>query len=112
MSKDRIVVETSNLRKTALITALDLQGDTLTDWLEEQLALSVPDADRTAGALGINSISDIEDSATVWATLNAQDWAFTDDDTRYLTHDLHPYPAKFIPQIPAKLIAALSLPGD
>ena len=27
-------------------------------------------------------------------------------------HDLHPYPAKFIPQIPANLIAALSLRGE
>jgi DNA modification methylase len=28
------------------------------------------------------------------------------------THNLHPYPAKFIPQIPARLIEALSTPGQ
>lgn len=30
----------------------------------------------------------------------------------YLTHNIHPYPAKFVPQIPATLIDALSKPGD
>jgi DNA modification methylase len=40
------------------------------------------------------------------------DWSFTDDDTAYLAHELHPYPAKFIPQIPANLISALSLRGE
>jgi len=29
----------------------------------------------------------------------------------YLTHGLHPYPAKFIPHIPRELVAALALPG-
>jgi DNA modification methylase len=32
------------------------------------------------------------------------DWDFKNADTRYLTHDLHAYRAKFIPQIPAFLI--------
>ena len=40
------------------------------------------------------------------------DWSFTTDDTGFLTHDLHPYPAKFIPQIPGNCIAQLSLPGE
>ncbi|MBI4763705.1 MAG: restriction endonuclease [Deltaproteobacteria bacterium] len=40
------------------------------------------------------------------------DWAFTKDDTGFLTHDLHPYPAKFIPQIPGHLISRLSLRGE
>ena len=40
------------------------------------------------------------------------DWSFTDEKTGYLGHDLHPYPAKFIPQLPANLISALSLPGE
>lgn len=40
------------------------------------------------------------------------DWAFTKDDTGFLTHNLHPYPAKFIPQIPGHLIARLSLRGE
>lgn len=39
-------------------------------------------------------------------------WSFTTDDTGFLTHDLHPYPSKFIPQIPGHCIAQLSLPGE
>ena len=44
--------------------------------------------------------------------LHTVDWAFTKDDTGFLTHDLHPYPSKFIPQIPGHLIARLSLRGE
>ncbi len=33
-------------------------------------------------------------------------------DTRYLTHSFHPYPAKFIPQIPRQLILHLTDEGD
>lgn len=42
----------------------------------------------------------------------AVDWSFADSDTRFLTHDVHPYPAKYIPQIPGHLIARLSLRGE
>jgi len=44
--------------------------------------------------------------------LKAIDWSFTDDDTRFLGHDLHPYPAKFIPQIPGTLVSLLSSRGE
>ena len=37
---------------------------------------------------------------------------FVDSKTAYLTHGLHPYPAKFIPQIPDTLITELSREGD
>ena len=40
------------------------------------------------------------------------DWDFKGEDTTNLTHGIHPYPAKFIPQIPANLIERLSEPGD
>jgi len=40
------------------------------------------------------------------------DWNFVDAKTTYLTHGLHPYPAKFIPQIPNALIQALSSVGE
>ena len=40
------------------------------------------------------------------------DWAFSGADTGLSTHGLHPYPAKFIPQIPAWAIEAFSSPGD
>lgn len=46
------------------------------------------------------------------ASLRKQDWAFSDADSNYPPHDLHPYPARFIPQIPKTLIEALSSPGE
>lgn len=42
----------------------------------------------------------------------AIDWSFSDADTGFLTHALHPYPAKFIPQIPSHCIELLTVPGD
>lgn len=44
--------------------------------------------------------------------LQGIDWSFTHDDTRFLGHDLHPYPAKFIPQLPGTFISLLSSRGD
>ncbi|TMI69514.1 MAG: MerR family transcriptional regulator [Bacteroidetes bacterium] len=40
------------------------------------------------------------------------DWDFVGAKTNYLTHSIHPYPAKFIPQIPNALIQELSSIGD
>ena len=44
--------------------------------------------------------------------LEGIDWDFSNAKTNYLTHGLHPYPAKFIPQIPNTLIQELSSVGD
>lgn len=44
--------------------------------------------------------------------LREVDWDFSDAKTNHVTHGAHPYPAKFIPQIPHKLIQELSNPGD
>jgi len=44
--------------------------------------------------------------------LKAIDWDFRDVKTIYLTHGQHPYPAKFIPQIPNALIQELSSIGE
>ncbi len=41
-----------------------------------------------------------------------QDWDFAGHDTRYLTHGLHPYPAKMIPQISKRLIKKYARAGD
>lgn len=114
MTRTRIVLETSDQRKSAMIEAASLQGATLTDWLEEQVSTTLP---RPSGATlyqpqNPKSIEELEDADRIFQTLSSRDWSFTDDDTRYLTHDLHPYPAKFIPQIPAHLISRLSMPGD
>jgi DNA modification methylase len=52
------------------------------------------------------------DATNAIAHLKKVDWSFTDDDTRFLGHDLHPYPAKFIPQIPGTVISLLSSRGE
>ena len=44
--------------------------------------------------------------------LKGIDWDFADANTSYLTHAIHPYPAKFIPQIPNALIQELSSVGE
>lgn len=45
-------------------------------------------------------------------TLNNIDWDFFDANTNFLNHSIHPYPCKFIPQIPNTLIQELSSIGD
>lgn len=52
------------------------------------------------------------DSRQVFEALRKVDWDFEDDDTGFLAHDIHPYPAKFIPQIPGTLISLLSARGE
>lgn len=55
----------------------------------------------------------VEEPRPPWlGHLAAIDWDFADAKTNYLTHGLHPYPAKFIPQIPNALIQELSGVGD
>lgn len=44
--------------------------------------------------------------------LQAIEWDFATAKTGYLTHNLHSYPAKFIPQIPKALIEELSSAGE
>jgi len=79
--------------------------------MEEQLAAGV----RAANGPEYPETRDprkLADKAGVLAQLRQVDWAFAEDDTSFLTHNLHPYPAKFIPQIPGHLIACLSLRGE
>lgn len=54
----------------------------------------------------------LPDNETAIARLEALEWNFTLAKTNYLTHSLHPYPAKFIPQIPNALIQELSSVGE
>ena len=114
MSRTRIVLETSNQRKLAIVEAAALQGSTLVDWFEEQVTFAIPrlSSQRFGQLNEIDHIDELGNPETLFKALSTQNWSFTEDDTRYLTHDLHPYPAKFIPQIPAHLIARLSMPGD
>src|SRR5438067_5296644 len=53
-----------------------------------------------------------EDISQEITGLESIDWTFSEARTTYLTHGLHPYPAKYIPQIPNTLIKTLSYAGE
>ncbi len=69
------------------------------------IAYARNDERETARALPLDDTTAIE-------RLEAIEWDFTEAKTGYLTHGLHPYPAKFIPQIPNALIQELSSVGE
>lgn len=103
-------METTAQRKAALAERLDMRGESFADWIEDQIESTVS-PDFGCEIDEPKSISELLDGEVIDKLARA-DWAFTAANTRYLTHDLHPYPAKFPPQIPGQLIAALSMPGD
>jgi excisionase family DNA binding protein len=70
-----------------------------------QIAEFARGADFTAGDTGAPFAANLK-------TLSAIDWDFSGATTGYLTHAIHPYPAKFIPQIPNALIQELSSVGE
>ncbi|WP_089649684.1 DNA methyltransferase [Halobacterium hubeiense] len=45
------------------------------------------------------------DTALTESGLEAVNWTFPDADTQYLTHGLHNYPARMVPQIPDRLLS-------
>jgi hypothetical protein len=53
-----------------------------------------------------------ESLAELQSAVTAMDWECTLADTRYLTHDIHRYSSKFIPQIARQAIELLTRPGD
>ena len=102
--------------------------DTLLRWLRER---SVPEPLRDHRGWRVFSVQDAaaiaafakggdEKSAvalpregeTALTRLEKIEWDFSSAKTGYLTHSLHPYPAKFIPQIPNALIQELSSVGE
>ena len=50
----------------------------------------------------------------MFQTVNSSngEWDFHNEDTQQHLHALHPYPARFVPQIPRKAILTWSNPGD
>jgi DNA methylase len=111
----RLVFETSEAEKAALAAALEPAGKSFTDWFEEQLAatLSAEQVEPTGYVLrDASHPGDLADPSRVAHELASADWSFSDSDTAFLTHDVHPYPAKYIPQIPANLIRRLTCPGE
>jgi DNA methylase/MerR HTH family regulatory protein len=99
--------------------------DTLLRWLRDSV-VAEPKRDRrgwrifseqeaksiTAFARGDETVTVGSLSDPTIERLQAVDWDFSNAKTSYLTHGLHPYPAKFIPQIPNALIQELSSVGE
>lgn len=87
----------------------------LGDWFEARVLEEAADYvgnEVPEAPVELNRLTDLRSPESVLDRLSSVDWAFGADDTGYLSHDLHPYAAKFVPQIPATLISALSLPGE
>ena len=108
--KERLVLETDATRKSKLQSILRERGVTVSDWFEEQLDLLLTESDEPHYVTSEGSV--VGSPSEVRQELESTDWAFADADTSYLSHDIHPYPAKFIPQIPSKAIQLLSSRGE
>ena len=132
-----MISEQSNLARLSTAEVARMAGvhkDTLLRWLK---AGHVPEPRRDRHgwryfteieARGVVSFAQASDEAspvnqaelivaekhppTYLGKLNSINWDFAGAKTSYLTHGLHPYPAKFIPQIPNALIQELSSVGD
>lgn len=122
------LVDQTTLLNTADVASLaGVHRDTLLRWLREKRVLE-PRRDRNGWrvftqeeASAISQYARRTEKATsasfpsperTWERLDSIDWNFVDAKTSYLTHGLHPYPAKFIPQIPNALIQELSSVGE
>lgn len=115
MKNTRLIVETTPERKAALGGYLRDTGTTFSDWLNLKIDEAMTVSDVLAWKEPSDELLDLgnlRDSKGVMCRLREIDWAFTKDRTGYLLHDLHPYPAKFIPQIPQNLIRLLTLRGE
>lgn len=112
-------------------SAVGVHRDTLLRWLRQNL-ISEPDRDRHGwrrfseddlqtikdfangterDSLAPGKLKEVSEREIIHSLKNI-DWNFSDAKTNYLTHSIHPYPAKFIPQIPNALIQELSSIGD
>lgn len=65
MSRSRIIVETSDQKKTAVLEAASLQGATLAEWFEEQLRATIPSVNHESdakqhGLVRPNELNDVE----------------------------------------------------
>ena len=109
-------MKTTPTTKSLLDIALRRQQVSLNEWFEskireEAVALDLDAYHSAPQPAPLDAIALASDAA-VMKELRGVDWAFSSDDTTYLSHDLHPYPAKFIPQIPRTLVGLLTQYGE
>jgi DNA modification methylase len=106
------VSELPSIEREALTRLLVREGVSVSEWLQEEMRLLLETPNAFPAYDELTSVEELQRPTEVLRGLERMDWSFTDDDTGYLSHDIHPYPAKFIPQIPGHLIARLSLRGE
>jgi len=114
------------LSTSEVATLAGIHRDTLLRWLRKRL---VPEPGRDRHGWRIFTPKEADYCATFAKSsspkpepppvhsegievLERIDWDFSSAKTIYLTHGIHPYPAKFIPQIPNALIQELSSVGE
>jgi len=115
MKNRRLVIETSTEKKKVLNRILNDQGKSLTDWFNDQLEQAAAPYGHFTSDEAISefaSLDQLNAPSVILEKLRAVNWSFVEEDTTYLSHNIHPYPAKYIPQIPNELIKKLSLPGE
>lgn len=113
-NRTKIVVGMEPSRKAALERVLRDRGLSYKEWIDEKIDESLgagfnPDDPSIERPL-VETASPGDQE--VVAQFDKIDWAFSASDTTYLSHNIHPYPAKFIPQIPRNIIRLLSTPGE
>jgi hypothetical protein len=89
----KIVVETTQAQKQALTSVLRENGATLTEWFADNLAEATADfsVETISSPPELRDLDALADSGEVFSQLKKVGWAFSDDDTTYLSHDIHPY---------------------
>lgn len=114
MKKDtRITIETDKEHKDALKSILREYDTSLTDWITSKVEEAIPFYEAYSNSNLFPELqNDLLKTEVLIDKLKSIDWSFTDFNTQYFSHNLHPYPAKFIPQIPYHLIRILSKPGE
>lgn len=88
----------------------------MTDWFEQKIdedeAVEVYSESTQELVDQLEQPQSLHDESDIIRKIENVDWSFTESDTTYLSHGIHPYSAKFIPQIPHYLIQILSLRGE
>lgn len=120
-----LAIETKILYTADIAQRAGIHRDTLLRWFREKKiaepgrnangwrVFTEADAERIVRyANSITDIAPITERTQEINRLEGMDWDFANAKTSYLTHGLHPYPAKYIPQIPNALIQELSSVGD
>lgn len=109
---ERLAFNTSKAQKETLRRILRHEGLTVSEWFQEQLEFTIGETEAKPSIRDIDDPHLLSSGRRVLSDLKKVDWSFSESDTGYLSHSIHPYPGKFIPQIPRFLIARLSTPGE